>query len=144
MNKIYQGKGCAGGVCEAEAIVALEPFGFWQGIDPATGDIINRRHPLAGENLKGRVFVFTFGRGSTGSPGIFLEAVRNGVAPAAMINVRAEPMITLCSILAEQFYDVQIPVVHQLDDAFYEKVKSGNRLRVDGDSGTVEIMSRCS
>lgn len=144
MNKIYQGKGCAGGVCEAEAIVALEPFGFWQGIDPATGDIINRRHPLAGENLKGRVFVFTFGRGSTGSPGIFLEAVRNGVAPAAMINVRAEPMITLCSILAKQFYDVQIPVVHQLDDAFYEKVKSGNRLRVDGDSGTVEIMSRCS
>ena len=140
MSNLFRGRGCAKGTVEAEAIVALEPFGFWQGIDPATGEVINRRHPLLGENLKGKAFVFTFGRGSTGNPGIFLEAVRNGVAPAAMINVRAEPMITLCSILAEQFYNLQIPVVDQLDEAFYQTVKTGDRLRVDGKIGTVEII----
>lgn len=140
MNRIFRGRGCAGGTCVAEAIVALEPFGFWQGIDPQTGTIINRRHSLFGHTLKDKAFVFTFGRGSTGNPGIFLEAVRNGVAPAAMINVRAEPMITLCSILAEQFYDREIPVVDQLSDEFYQTVQTGDLLRVDGSEGTVEIL----
>ena len=140
MSRRYQGRGCAGGVCEAEAIVALEPFGFWQGIDPLSGEVINRRHPLLGKNLAGRAFVFTFGRGSTGNPGVFLEAVRNGVAPAAMINVRAEPMITLCSILAEEFYGLSIPVVDQLGDDFYATVKSGDRLRIVGTTGEVEIL----
>lgn len=140
MTRRFRGRGCAGGVCEAEAIVALEPFGFWQGIDPASGEIINRRHPLLGANLAGKAFVFTFGRGSTGNPGIFLEAVRNGVAPAAMINVRAEPMITLCSILAEEFYGLRIPVIDRLEAAFYATVKSGDRLRVDGATGEVEIL----
>ena len=140
MSRVYRGRGCAGGTCEAEAIVALEPFGFWQGIDPASGEVINRRHPLLGESLAGKAFVFTFGRGSTGNPGIFLEAVRNGIAPAAMINVRAEPMITLCSILAEEFYGLRIPVVDQVGDSFYETVKSGDRLRIDGSTGQVEIL----
>lgn len=140
MSRLFKGRSCAEGIVEAEAIVALEPFGFWQGIDPTTGQVINRRHPLLGQNLAGKAFVFTFGRGSTGNPGIFLEAVRNGVAPAAIINVRAEPMITLCSILAKHFYGRYIPVVDQLDDAFYQTVQSGDRLRVDGTSGTVEIV----
>ena len=140
MSRRYEGRGCAGGICEVEAIVALEPFGFWQGIDPASGEVINRRHPLLGDNLAGKAFVFTFGRGSTGNPGVFLEAVRNGVAPAAMINVRAEPMITLCSILAEQFYGLQIPVVDQSVDKNYATVRSGDRLRVDGTTGEVEIL----
>ncbi len=140
MGRVYQGHGCAGGVREAEALVALEPFGFWQGIDPVNGRIINRRHSCVGESLRGKAFVFTFGRGSTGNPGVFLEAVRNGVAPAAMINLRAEPMITLCSILAEQFYDLKIPVVDCLDEVFYREVRSGDRLRIDGDAGVVEIL----
>ncbi len=140
MSRLFKGRGCAEGITEAEAIVALEPFGFWQGIDPATGQVINRRHPLLGHNLAGKAFVFTFGRGSTGNPGIFLEAVRNNVAPAAIINVRAEPMITLCSILSRHFYGRYIPVVDQLDDAFYQTVRTGDRLRIDGKAGTVEVL----
>lgn len=140
MSKLFQGRGCAEGTVEAEAIVALEPFGFWQGIDPTTGQVINRRHPLLGQNLAGKAFVFTFGRGSTGNPGIFLEALHNGVAPAAIINLRAEPMTTLCSILAKHFYGAHIPIVDQLDEEFYQTVKTGDRLRIDGKAGIVQIL----
>lgn len=140
MNRQFTGRGCASGEVIAEAVVALEPFGFWQGIDPATGIVINRRHALLGESLAGKAFVFSYGRGSTGNPGVFMEAVRNKVAPAALIAVRAEPMITLCAILAEQFYGVQIPVVDALPEGFYAGIRSGAKVQISGDGGTVEIL----
>ena len=36
-------------------------FGFWGGVDPATGNIIDQRHELYGQNIKGKVFVFPEG-----------------------------------------------------------------------------------
>ena len=100
-HEMLQGKGCAPGDFEGEAVVSNQPFGFWQGIDPQTGTVIDKRHDLCGTSLKGKVFVFPYGRGSTGTPGIFLEAVRNGCAPAAIVNVKSEPMIVMCALLAE-------------------------------------------
>lgn len=129
-----------GGVVEASAIVSDIPFGFWQGIDPQTGIIINRRHPLYGKSIKGKVFVFPYGRGSTGNPGVFLEAVRNRVAPAAMINISSEPMIIVCSLLAEECYGVQIPVIDNLDQNPVESIVTDDIVRVDGDTGVVQIV----
>lgn len=129
-----------GGMVEASAIVSDIPFGFWQGIDPQTGIIINRRHPLYGKSIKGKVFVFPYGRGSTGNPGVFLEAVRNKVAPAAMINISSEPMIIVCSLLAEECYGVQIPVIDNLDQNPVESIVTDDIVRVDGDTGVVQIV----
>lgn len=140
MDTTFRGRGRASGEVVAEALVALEPFGFWQGIDPTTGEIINRRHPLVGESVAGKVFVFSYGRGSTGNPGVFLEAVRNEVAPAALVCLDAEPGVTICAILAQQFYGVQIPVVDGLSSDFYDVVQTGVTLRVSGDEDIVEIV----
>jgi predicted aconitase with swiveling domain len=139
-QQIFQGKGCAPGEVEGEAVVSNQPFGFWQGLDPQTGLVIDRRHDLCGASLKGKVFVFPSGRGSTGTPGIFLEAVRNGCAPAAMVNVKSEPMIVMCALLAQAFFKVQIPIVDGLQGDPAKLLKTGDRVRVNGATGRIEIV----
>ena len=141
-HSILRGKGCAPGEFEGEAVVSKQPFGFWQGIDPQTGLVIDRRHDLFGASLKHKVFVFPFGRGSTGTPGIFLEAVRNGCAPAAIVNVQSEPMIVACAVLAEAFLKVSIPVVDGLKESPADTFRTGDRVRINGTSGLIEIISR--
>ena len=137
---ILRGRGCCQGIAEGEALVSQEPFGFWQGIDPETGIIINQRHDLAGQSITGKIFVFPYGRGSTGTPGIFMEAVRNGKGPAAIINLKSEPMIIVCALLAEEFLKKQIPVVDGLNQNPMKIIKMGDKLRVNGNTGEVEIL----
>jgi predicted aconitase with swiveling domain len=139
---ILRGRGCAPGEFEGEVVVSHQPFGFWQGIDPQTGIVIDRRHDLCGTSLKGKAFVFPFGRGSTGTPGIFLEAVRNGCAPGAIVNVKSEPMIVASALLAEAFFKVQIPIVDGLERSPQELLRTGDRVRISGTSGVIEVISR--
>ncbi len=138
----FQAKACAPGVFEAEAIVSDLPFGFWQGLDPGTGQVIDKRHDLCGASLKGKVFIFPYGRGSTGTPGIFLEAVRNKCAPGAIVNIKSEPMIVMCALLAEAFFNVHIPIVDGIPGVPSDHFLTGDRVRVDGRSGVVQLVSR--
>ena len=138
----FQGRGCAPGVFEGEVVVSRQPFGFWQGLDPQTGLVIDKRHDACGQSLTGKAFVFPYGRGSTGTPGIFLEAVRNGCAPAAIVNVASEPMIIMCAILAEAFLQVRIPVIDGLSSDPATVFRTGDRVRIDGASGTIDILAR--
>lgn len=104
--------------------------------------VIDKRHDCCGATIKGKAFVFPYGRGSTGTPGIFLEAVRNGCAPAAIINVKSEPMIIMCALLAEAFFKVAIPIVDGLDVPTQEALRTGDRVRIDGATGRIEILAR--
>jgi len=141
-SQIIRGRGCSAGEFEGEVVVSHQPFGFWQGIDPQTGIVIDKRHDLCGASLKGKAFVFPFGRGSTGTPGIFLEAVRNGCAPAAIVNVKSEPMIVACALLAEAFFKVSIPIVDGLAADYRDVLRTGDRVRISGTSGLVEVLPR--
>jgi predicted aconitase with swiveling domain len=140
-SKIIQGRGCSPGEFEGEVVVSLQPFGFWQGIDPQTGIVIDRRHDLFGSSLANKAFFFPYGRGSTGTPGIFLEAVKNGCAPAAIVNVKSEPMIVACALLAEAFFQVSIPIVDGLPADYRELLRTGDRVRISGASGIIEVVS---
>ena len=141
---LLTGNGCAPGEFEGEVVVSNQPFGFWQGIDPQTGVVIDKRHDLCGTLLKDKVFVFPYGRGSTGTPGIFLEAVRNLCAPAAIINVKSEPMIVMCALLAEAFFKVQVPIIDGLEGDLRNVLMSGDRVRVNGSTGVIEVLERAA
>lgn len=138
----FQGRGCAAGEFEGEVVVSSQPFGFWQGMDPQTGLVIDKRHDACGLSVNGKAFVFPFGRGSTGTPGIFLEAVRNGCAPGAIVNVKSEPMIIMCALLAEAFFQVSIPIVDGLEVDPSGVLRTGDRVRINGATGVIELLSR--
>ena len=38
------------GTAQGDVLASIEPLSFWGGYDQHTGEIIDRRHPLSGEN----------------------------------------------------------------------------------------------
>jgi predicted aconitase with swiveling domain len=63
------------GNAEGYAVVTDEPLSFWGGVDSDTGQIIDRRHPLACEAIVGSILVLPFGRRSCSSSGVLLESI---------------------------------------------------------------------
>jgi predicted aconitase with swiveling domain len=129
-----KGRSINSGKAEGEAIVYNGPFSMKGDLDPKSGEVSVKGHPLEGKSLAGKIFVFTTGRGSTVGPYIAYEAKKAGMAPAAMICQECEPIIALGAIMAD------IPMVDRLDKDPLATIKTGDWVRVDGDSGIVEIV----
>ena len=88
-----------------------EPLSLWGGLDPETGEIIDRRHPQSGQIVTGRVLLMPRGRGSSSASSILLEAVKAGTAPAAIVLAENDPMLALGAVVARELYGDALPVV---------------------------------
>ena len=119
---IFEGRG------EGAALVSSGPMSFYGGVDPDTGEVVERGSDIAGQSVKGRVLVFPNGKGSTDGSYVLYRLAKNGVAPAAMVNARCETIVAVGAIISE------IPCVDMID---VSKIKPGVRVRVDG--ATVEF-----
>jgi len=117
------------GKASGEAIVSKAPIGFYGGIDPKTGIVIEKGHELEGQSVKGKVLVFPQGKGSTVGSYVIYGLRKNGVAPVAIVNKETETIVATGVILAG------IPCVDKVD---IEAIKTGDKLMVDADSATVE------
>jgi predicted aconitase with swiveling domain len=117
------------GKVEAEAIVSREPLGFYGGIDAKTGVVIEKGHELEGKSVTGKILVFPNGKGSTVGSYVIYGLATNKVGPAAIINKETETIVATGVILAG------IPCVDGID---ISTIKTGDRLRVDAQAGSVE------
>jgi len=115
-----------------------EPLSLWGGLDPETGEIIDRRHPSAGEIVSGRVLVLPAGRGSSSASSILLEAVRLGTAPVAIITVEPDPILALGAAVAREMYD-DAPAVVVLAKSAYAQLENGRLVRVEA-GGQVRLL----
>lgn len=122
-RKIFAGK------AKAEAIVSKEGISFYGGIDPETGIVAEKGHPLEGKSIAGKVLVFPQGKGSTVGSYILYRLKRNGKAPAAIINRECETIVAVGAIISE------IPCVDKIE---IEKIKSGQTVEIDGEKGIVK------
>ncbi len=113
------------GHAEGEALVSPDPIGFLGGVDPDTGVVVEPGHPLEGQCVAGRVLVFPTGKGSTVGSYTLYRLARNGLAPAAIINAEADPVVAVGAIIAE------IPMVDQVD---VSRIRTGDWVQVrDGE-----------
>ena len=133
---VIQGVAVVPGVAEGELLVSEEPMSFWGGYDAATGDLIDQHHPLCGQNARGKVLGVPFTIGSSTTAAVFLQAIRDGTAPAAIITVGTDSFLALASIVAEEMYERAVPVVSVSADE-YATLRSGVRVSID-DSGQIE------
>jgi hypothetical protein len=120
------------GKATGPALVSRDAISFLGGVDPKTGDVIEKGHALYGKNIAGKVLIFPGGKGSTVGSYVIYQLKKNGVAPVAMINKRAEPIVATGAIISD------IPMVDKLDQDPIESIKDGQTVTVDGTSGTVE------
>ena len=115
-----------------------QPISFWGGVDPQTGCITDPRHELFGQSISGKVLVFPFGKGSSGAPPVLLELSRTEKAPAAIINLRTDPILAIGPVISKYFYDKVIPIVN-LDEKQFQMLKNGQQVCVDAFKGTIAI-----
>jgi predicted aconitase with swiveling domain len=124
------------GKAEGEAIVYNGPFSFLGDLDPATGKVPAPRHELEGKSLVNKVFVFTTGKGSSGGDFAAWAAKENGNAPAAMICLESEPVLSGAVIAAE------IPTVDRPEKNIFDLIRTGDYVRVDATAGIIEVVGK--
>lgn len=119
------------GLAEGEVLACTEPLSFWGGVDPATGRVIDVHHPLAGENIAGRILLMPGTRGSCTGSGVLLDMALNGRAPAALIFAEPEDVVTLGAMIAAAMFDRPLPVLRLAPKAF-AAVAQARVARIDG------------
>jgi len=108
---VLEGRLLVVGEGSGETLVLEEPLSLWGGLDPQTGEIIDRRHPQSGAIVSGRVLVMPMGRGSSSASSVLLEAVRLGTAPAAIVLSELDAILALGACVAKELYDRSLPVL---------------------------------
>lgn len=124
------------GQATGPALVSRDAISFLGGVDPQTGVVIEKGHSLFGRSVKGTVLVFPGGKGSTVGSYLIYQLKKNGVAPVAMINVRAEPIVAVGAIISG------IPMVDRLEQSPVEVLKDGQTVTVDGTAGEIDVISQ--
>ncbi|MCW4044025.1 MAG: DUF126 domain-containing protein [Candidatus Bathyarchaeota archaeon] len=115
---IYKGKG------SGEALVTSQPISFYGGVDPNTGEVIEKGHELQGKSVKGKVLVFPTGKGSTVGSYTLYRLKKNGVAPEGIINRECETVVAVGAIISE------IPCVDKIDISC---IKTGEHVRIENE-----------
>ncbi len=127
---ILTGRKISPGAASGEALTTTMGISFYGGVDPETGRVVEKGHELEGQSVAGRVLVFPTGKGSTVGSYTLYRLKKAGLAPSAIVNAEAEPITAVGCIIAG------IPCVDHIP---IEKLRSGMRLRVDGERGVVEV-----
>jgi len=136
-KRFLVGRVVVAGSAQGIALVSKEPLSFWGGLSPNTGEIIDRRHERSGANVSGRIFVFPRGKGSSTSSATLMESIKNGIAPAAIVNLKVDPILALGSIVSDELYNRSIPIV-VLDEQDFYSIKEDDYLSVEPD-GKVSV-----
>jgi len=123
-RKIFKGK------AKGEALVTKDGISFYGGIDPDTGEVVEKDHELEGQSVAGKVLVFPEGKGSTVGSYVLYNLKKNGKAPLAIINKECETIVAVGCIISE------IPCVDKIE---IEKIKTGQTVSVDAEKGIVKI-----
>ena len=125
------GRSLVDGAAAAPLLYADVGLSFWGGVDPFSGEVIDRHHPLSGECLAGRVLAIPSGRGSCTGSSVLMELISNGHAPAALVLAEADEILTLGVLVAQTLFQRSLPVLCIGKEAFGQ-LRGKAFARVDG------------
>jgi hypothetical protein len=128
-----RGRAIVEGHCKAEALVSTKPISFLGGVDPADGKISEKNHDLCGECIKDKVLCFPHGHGSTVGSYVLYSLTKKKLAPKAIVNQKADPVVVVGAIIAD------VPMIDQID---IKQIKTGDLVEVDAYNGLVKILKR--
>lgn len=129
--ELKKGRAISKGVASGELLVSSESISFYGGVDPDTGVVVERGHPLEGKSVAGKILYFPRGKGSTVGSYTLYRLKKNGHAPLAMINEECEPIVAVGAIISE------IPLV---DGISADGLENGMDVKVNGDEGVIVII----
>ncbi len=130
MTTKFEGRKISPGEVTGEALVTTQGLSFYGGVDPETGVIVEKDHELEGQSITGKVLVFPRGKGSTVGSYVLYQLAKTGKGPVAIINQETETIVAVGCIISD------IPAIDRIP---IEKIKTGQKLRVDATNGLVEL-----
>ncbi len=128
---ILRGRKISPGSAVGETLATPHGISFFGGVDPQTGVVVEKGHSLEGQSISGKILIFPTGKGSTVGSYTLYRLKKAGKAPLAVLNAEAETITAVGCIMAE------IPCVDHLP---LDQFTSGMKVRVNGETGTVEIL----
>jgi uncharacterized protein len=132
-TRVFEGRQVIGGQVQGQALVTQERISFFGGVDPATGTVTERGHQLEGVSLAGKILIYPGGKGSTGATYTLYNMASQKTAPLAIISPEVDNVTVVGAVLGK------ITSVDRIPAEFFETVKSGQWVQVDGDSGIVRL-----
>lgn len=132
-----EGRPLIPGIAEGEALISVKAFTFAHGVDPASGIVTDVRSDVRSKSVKGKVLFYPFGKGSTTASAWFLETVRKGNHPAAIVTEGVDLSAVIGSVMARLIYGKQIPVVAGVPRDLYVRINPGSKVSI-GAYGKVE------
>ena len=122
----------ANGCARGPALVTREAISFLGNVDARTGMVVDPAHELFDQCIAGKVLIFPGGKGSTVGSYVIYQLKKRGLAPAAMINIRSEPIVAVGAIISG------IPLVDRVTEEILQ-IKNGTLVEVDADQGLVRV-----
>ncbi len=143
---ILKGRTYVSGKARGKALVSRMPVNFTASFSSPINllpgrrsEIRDRHHDLFGKRIKDRVLVFPAAIGSTFTGMVLLDRMYEAVAPCALVVRNADPLLVSGSILANVWYNKGVPVVEYKAADLFDKIRTGDRVEVNGDTGEIII-----
>lgn len=124
-----------GPAVEGPALVTTDGFSARYDLDPATGVISRRSHPLYGQSVVGTILVASFSKGGVATSWRLLDLVHRGTAPAGLLFGVVNPVMVQAAVFAE------LPIMHGAPAAAFASIKTGDLLRLFPDEKRIEVIS---
>lgn len=134
-ERILQGRGAQGGVAEGPALISKRTITGWGGIDIHTGIVVEPGHPLEGMSIKGSILILDGSKGSNGWSIFFHSAQVAGCGPAGLVFPRLDARTAVTAAV------LNVPLVTDLKEDIFSLIQVGDRIRIDGRMGIIEILS---
>jgi predicted aconitase with swiveling domain len=91
--------------------------------------------------VQGSVLVFPACIGSTFTGMVLMQLMVERRGPAAIVVQNADSLLVSGAVLADAWFEAGVPVVEYKPDDLFEKIKTGDMVEVDGESGEIKILN---
>lgn len=125
-----KGRKISKGIVEGEVLYTEEGISFFGGVDPDTGKVAEKGHPLEGQSITGKILLFPQGKGSTVGSYALYRMKKQGTAPAALVNKECETIVAVGAIISE------IPCIDKIE---IEKLKNVKKAKINAEKGIIEF-----
>jgi phosphomecalonate degydratase small subunit len=130
---VLKGRRIVEGQCKANALVSTKPISFLGGVDSTDGRVVDKTSDLYGKCVKDTVLCFPHGRGSTVGSYVLYSLAKRKLAPKAILNQTADPVIVVGAIIAN------IPMIDGVD---ISRICNGDLVEVNADKGSVKVFKQ--
>jgi predicted aconitase with swiveling domain len=136
MPTVLQGHPGPGPTVTGTALVARDNFSARYDLDRQMGIFSRPGHLLFGESYVGKILVLITAKGGVASAWMLREMVEQGMAPAAMLFNRVNP------ILAQGAAFANLALLDRFDGDITALIRTGDELLVEPELGRVTILAR--